>query len=221
MRRFRWLSVEAIPAASDLRRCGWVLVDDDGDPAICLSDLSTAQREPASTLVVAIGDPGERARLLRAGFGDAIGDCALDELEARAFRLSEWVPRYRRDDRLELDLVARDAFLAGRALGLHPREFELLWRLMAAPGEVVGKVRLLREVWRLRHVPETNSLAVHACRLRHKLAAAGLADAIVTVEDGYSFRENAPALPLQSGVDIFDAHLRLTRDPLLYETVRS
>jgi DNA-binding winged helix-turn-helix (wHTH) protein len=92
---------------------------------------------------------------------------------------------------------------------------------MATPGQVVGKARLLREVWRLHHVPETNSLAVHACRLRNKLTSAGLAHTIVTVQDGYSFRGKASALPLHSGVDILDAYLRLTLDPLLYETVRS
>lgn len=223
MGRFRWLGVRAVPAECDLTRCGWTLLTDRTDAsAVGLSDLTVPPDEPARTLVVGVDDPHERARLLWAGFGDAVGDCALGELAARASRLGEWVPRYRRHDALELDLVARDAFCAGQGLNLHPREFGLLWRLMATPGEIVGKARLLREVWRLRHVPETNSLAVHACRLRAKLAAAGLADRIVTRGDGYQFlgAQDAPAPALQSGIDRLDAHLRLTCDPLLYETVQ-
>jgi DNA-binding winged helix-turn-helix (wHTH) protein len=224
MHRFRWLSARAIPAECDLTQCGWVLAADRADSfAITLNDLSVAPDDPARTLVVGVRDPGERERLLLAGFGEVVGDCTPGELAARAIRLGEWVPRYRRHAGLELDLVVRDAFVAGRGLNLHPREFGLLWRLMATPGETVGKARLLRDVWRLRHVPETNSLAVHACRLRSKLAAAGLADRIATSEDGYRFLadRDLPALPRRTGVDRPDTRLRLTGDPLLYETIKS
>lgn len=228
MRRFRWLSLEALPVACDLRRCGWTLAEHDDGSAILLSDLTRPEEDPARTLIVGIAEPERRARLLNLGFGDVVGDCHLAELEARVLRLSRWVPRYRRHDRLELDIVVRDAFVAEQALSLHPREFGLLWRLMATPGQVVGKARLLREVWRLHHVPETNSLAVHACRLRGKLAAAGLVDVILTEGDGYWFQagsSGASAIPLQpgplqSGLDLLDAHVRLTDDPPLYETVQ-
>lgn len=199
-----------------------MLVDAGDYPTVCLSDLTKPVNDPASTLVVNVHDADRRADLIRTGFGDAIGHCGLGELEARAIRLGEWVPRYRRHDRLELDIVARDAFVGERPLGLHPREFGLLWRLMATPDRVVGKQQLLREVWRLRHVPETNSLAVHACRLRKKLADMDFPDRIVTEGDGYWFRaqgDRISALPLRAGADSLDAHLRLTDDPLLYETV--
>lgn len=217
MRRFRWLGAGAIPAVYDLRRRGWTL----SAAGVILADLSVPVERPSwPTLAVGIADPVTRAHLLLAGFGDAVGcEPALAELEARALRLSEILPRYRRHHELELDLVARDAFVAGRALGLHPREFALLWRLMAAPGEALGKVQLVREVWRLHHVPETNSLAVHACRLRAKLGAVGLADLVVTEGDGYRLAAQAataPALPLHSVVDTVEVHLRLTDDPPLY-----
>lgn len=189
-----------------------------------LADLSSPiGRPPWPTLAVGIADPVTRARLLLAGFSDAVGrEPALPELEARALRLCELLPRYRRHDRLQLDLEARDAFVAGKALGLHPREFALLWRLMATPGEALGKLQLLNEVWRLRHMPETNSLAVHACRLRIKLGAVGLGDLILTEGDGYRLAAQAataPAVPLHSAVDTAEVHLRLTDDPSLYGTL--
>ena len=55
---------------------------------------------------------------------------------------------------------------------------------MDTPGVPVGKLDLLRDVWRMSHVPETNSVAVHASRLRAKLATVGLAGLIQTTPGG-------------------------------------
>lgn len=127
----------------------------------------------------------ERARMLRLGFGDALGRAAgLDELETRVVRLTEMadaLPRYRQHGPVRLDFLAREAYVAGRALGLHPREFALLWRLAETPGEVVSSAELLFDVWRLSFRPETNSLAVHVSRLRSKLRLAGV-DGIVETD---------------------------------------
>jgi two-component system, OmpR family, response regulator len=92
---------------------------------------------------------------------------------------------------LRLDLLARDAFSGRQALGLHPREFALLWRLAEARGAAVCGQDLLREGWRLSFRPETNSLAVHVSRLRAKLRLAGAGGLIETVPFGY--RLAAPA----------------------------
>ncbi|MBW8754871.1 MAG: winged helix-turn-helix transcriptional regulator [Sphingomonadales bacterium] len=105
---------------------------------------------------------------------------------------------------LRLDLLARDGFVGTRRLALHPREFALLWRLADTPGVVVAKRALLSEVWRLCHMPDTNSLAVHVFRLRAKLAGAGLAGLVQTApEGGYllAARDEAspPAIPLLTG----------------------
>jgi two-component system OmpR family response regulator len=89
---------------------------------------------------------------------------------------------------LLLDLIERDARCEGRRLHLHPREFALLWRLSDADGEPVGRLALLRDVWQLRHPPETNSVAVHVCRLRRKLAAVGLATLILTEPGDAGYR---------------------------------
>ena len=142
----------------------------------------------ALVLLVGVDDAAERARLLRLGFGDVLGsNSSLAEIEARALCIaarSETLPRIRNVGRLRLDLLARDGFVGDRPLGLHPREFALIWRLADSPGVPVGKRELVRDVWRMAHVPDTNSIAVHVFRLRAKLAIVGLADLIQTAPSG-------------------------------------
>jgi two-component system, OmpR family, response regulator len=157
-------------------------------------------------LLLGVRRSAERARLLALGFGDVLGDeAALAEVDARAARIGDragMIPGSRTIGPLRLDLTARDAFVAGRKLALHPREFALLWRLADTPGISATREALLREVWHLSHVPETNSLAVHVFRLRAKLTAAGIADLVRTApEGGYMLAPPtdsapAPAIPL-------------------------
>jgi DNA-binding response OmpR family regulator len=106
------------------------------------------------------------------------------------------LPRQRWHGRLMLDLLAREAWADGQPLGLHPREFALLWRLLDQPGQAVTKATLLREVWHLTFQPETNSLAVHVSRLRGKLALAGLGHLVQTDgAGGYCLAAAEPAPP--------------------------
>lgn len=204
MRLFRWFSAGPIPVAFDLRRLGWELIGDSSssgpNPHVVLGcphnlplsewvDLSAASPVQRKWMMMLDVDGSlERARMLRMGFGDALGSRPeLEELEVRALRLAamaDALPRYRQHGALRLDLLAREAFVAGRALGLHPREFALLWRLAEMPGEPVSSVELLFDVWRLSFRPETNSLAVHVSRLRAKLRLAGIDGIVETAGDG-------------------------------------
>lgn len=162
-----------------------------------------------------VEESGDRARMLRMGFGDALGRAAeLDELESRVVRLTELaeaLPRYRQHGSVRLDLLAREAFVAGRALGLHPREFALLWRLAEAPGTAVSSAELLHDVWRLAFRPETNSLAVHISRLRAKLRLAGVDGLIETDAAGqYRLVGDLPRLTFRAGGDWgLDGRLRI------------
>jgi two-component system OmpR family response regulator len=139
-------------------------------------------------LLIGVNEGRERARLLRLGFGDVTGsDVGLAEIDSRAERLAahaDLLPRRRRLGPLVLDLFSRDGEGPRGRLGLHPREFALLWRLAEAPGRRVGKAQLAADVWRLGFVPETNSIAVHVSRLRAKLAIAGLDGLVRTAPDG-------------------------------------
>ena len=129
LREFRWLTANAIPSHLDLRDCGWSLLDetrfaDDAwaspghghDPTALARFLSLHGRlSRRLILLVGIDDAVDRARMLRLGFGEVTGeDVALTELDARARRLAELedtLPRYRRIGRLNLDLLAREAFV--------------------------------------------------------------------------------------------------------------
>ncbi|MBM3594830.1 MAG: winged helix-turn-helix transcriptional regulator [Alphaproteobacteria bacterium] len=139
-------------------------------------------------LLVRIDDAVDRAQMLRLGFGEVTGgDIALPELNARARRLAaleDTLPRYRSIGQLNLDLLAREAYVDKRPLALHPREFGLLWRLADTPGRPVSKGSLVKDVWGMGFVSETNSFAVHVSRLRGKLNTAGLGGVVETVPSG-------------------------------------
>jgi DNA-binding response OmpR family regulator len=222
LRLFHWLCATEIPPACDLRHCGWELVGlENTEPArgsVALAHrarmdahawtrLRDASPAPAHDriLLLGVGDSVERARLLGLGFGDVLGDQpALREVDARATRLvaqAGMLPAQREIGPLRLELLARDGFVADRPLALHPREFALLWRLTDTLGLAVAKRALLSEVWRLCHVPDTNSLAVHVFRLRAKLAASGLHGWVQTAPDGgYMLAPpDRPAIPLPGG----------------------
>lgn len=94
------------------------------------------------------------------------------------------IPRFREAGHVTLDLFHRDGRVEDRWLRLHPREFELLWRLAEEPGRRMTKQQLLADVWRIDFEPETNSVAVHVARVRSKLEAFGLSHMLVTHPDG-------------------------------------
>lgn len=104
------------------------------------------------------------------------------------------IPRFREAGDVTLDLFHRDGRVEDRWLALHPREFELLWRLAEQPGQAMTKQQLLADVWRIMIEPETNSVAVHVARVRAKLAPFGLAGIVGTHPEGGYFLDT-PAGP--------------------------
>lgn len=231
MRQFRWFSAGPVPAAYDLRRLGWHLLEEHRAPSNekayallgrpkelplgqWLKMAGATATERKWMMMLEVSDTGERARMLRLGFGDALDfGASLEELEYRVIRLTHFaqsLPRYRYHGALQIDLLSREGFVAGRALGLHPREFALLWRLADTPGEAVSARELLSDVWRLAFRPETNSLAVHISRLRAKLRLAGIDGVIETLPDGgYCLLPQSRPFMLQTRELVLDHPLRL------------
>lgn len=241
MRQFQWFTAGPVPDGCDLRRLGWTLVEPGFEPPqaeappliamphrAVVSDwvmlVGASAKRRSRVLAVGVEDGLERARLLRMGFGDAIGGrLDLEEIESRALRIDaamRSLPRERSLGPLKLDLLLRDAFVAGRATGLHPREFLLLWRLAEEPGVAIPPSELRSDVWRLAFRPETNSLAVHVSRLRNKLRTAGLDGLVETRSDGADRLAGEilrPALPLADDYLAvppggLDAHLSLGKE---------
>ncbi|MGB3796274.1 MAG: winged helix-turn-helix domain-containing protein [Alteraurantiacibacter sp.] len=173
--------------------------------------LADADRPAWRLVMLGVEDPAERARLLSTGCAEVLSaDTGLHELEARSARVAEMfsmLPRWRDVGPLTLDLFHRDARKGARWLGLHPREFSLIWRLADTPGLRVTRRQLISDVWRLNHEPDTNSVEVHVSRLRNKLAIANCAALVQTaLEGGYRLAdsadlETAPAAPQADALD--------------------
>jgi two-component system, OmpR family, response regulator RegX3 len=70
---------------------------------------------------------------------------------------------------LEIDVRGRRASLAGSALALTTKEFDLLALLASEPGTVVSRQRILREVWDTEWFGPTKTVDVHVASLRKKL----------------------------------------------------
>jgi len=200
---FQWISLRPVPAAWDLRRCGWEQADSAGESngarVALLIDGRAAETAPeqlppalrSRTLVLGLADSAARSRWLAMGYADALAaDLDIEELGQRAARTiaPHPGPVRRRLGRLTLDLLPRDANVDGCRLRLHPREFALLWRLAEVPGALVKRAELLRDVFDLSFDPGTNRLAVHVCRLRKKLALAGFSDLLATVPGESAYR---------------------------------
>lgn len=82
--------------------------------------------------------------------------------------------RFRHAGDVTLDLFHHDGRVDDRWLGLHAREFAILWRLAERPGEAVAEADLMADLWRVRFGCEAGDLPAHVARLAAKLEAAGL-----------------------------------------------
>jgi two-component system phosphate regulon response regulator PhoB len=89
---------------------------------------------------------------------------------------------------IHLDRERHRCFLDGQEVELTAKEFDLLERLMARPGRVMTRERLLDQVWGSDIAVTSRTIDTHLKRLREKLGAAG--DLIETVRGvGYRFAE--------------------------------
>jgi len=68
-----------------------------------------------------------------------------------------------------LDFQAQAATLAGQAVTLTPREFDLAWVLMLEPGRFVSRAELAARVWGGSSEVSNHTLAQHVHALRKKL----------------------------------------------------
>lgn len=126
-----------------------------------------------------------------------------------------------------LDLFHRDGSVEGAWLHLHPREFELLWRLAESPRQRLSRRQLLAEVWRIDYDLDTNRVEVHVARVRAKLHAFGLSWLIATDPlGGYSLDADASPMMLdnpragwQFSQQYLDSYLRISNDENVEATI--
>lgn len=92
---------------------------------------------------------------------------------------------------ISIDVVARVARVGDTVLDLTPREYELLKTMLASPGRLLTKARLLRAVWGTAYAEEGHYLHVYVSKLRRKLAAAdptSVSRDLIVAEPGVGYR---------------------------------
>jgi DNA-binding response OmpR family regulator len=89
-----------------------------------------------------------------------------------------------------LEIRPRDGLVtaAGRALTLSVREFGLLVALARAPGAIVRREDLFREVWGGRLRPGDRSIDVYVHKLRVKLETAVPGTSFIHTHVGFGYR---------------------------------
>ncbi|HEX9894665.1 MAG TPA: response regulator transcription factor [Gemmatimonadales bacterium] len=79
------------------------------------------------------------------------------------------LPSIERFGEIEVNPASRTVYRAGQAVGLTPREFDLLLALLKRRGAVGSRVELLREVWGYQAEVMSRTVDMHVAELRRKL----------------------------------------------------
>ncbi|WP_127498897.1 response regulator [Actinoplanes solisilvae] len=123
----------------------------------------------------------------RAGSADKVAalDAGADDYITKPFGVDELLARMRAVTRrsqpgsegvpmvvvgdFTVDFAARVVTGGDREVRLTPREWDLLEHLARHPGKLLGRERLLQEIWGPQYRTETNYLRQYMARLRRKL----------------------------------------------------
>lgn len=136
-----------------------------------------------------------RVQALDAGADDVlVGLCDMDELLARLRAIVRRMSGHANSSLcfggVELNMNSRDVFVHGTRLALSRREYHALELLLLRRGTILTKTAFLNHLYCGSEEPEMKTIDVIVCRLRKKLADAGLPTLIDTVwGSGYIVRE--------------------------------
>ncbi len=185
----------------DAHRADLILLDLGLPDADGVSIIRRVRAEAATPIIVLSARDEERDKIagLDAGADDYLTKpFGTDELDARiraVLRRATGGPAGAEGrltlGTISLDPVGHEVAVGGVPVHLTPREFELLRVLLAHPGRVVTKGRLLRAVWGVAYAEEGHYVHVYVNRLRRKLAAAdptGTAADLIATEPGIGYR---------------------------------
>ncbi len=207
---------EAADGASALRR--WEM----HRPDIVLLDLGLPDldgiaivrriRKEATTPIVILSgryDEREKVEALEGGADDYVTKpFSVEELNARLHVALRHAVGPAADTTgriaigaLEFDAARHEVRVAGVHVDLTPREFEILRVLLAHPGRLVTKGRLLRAVWGEAYQGEDSYVYVHVSQLRRKLADAdGRLRELIVTEPGVGYRIREPEAETLGGL---------------------
>jgi two-component system KDP operon response regulator KdpE len=163
--------------------------------------IRRVRRDAATPILVlsARGQEADKVAALEAGADDYVTKpFGMAELRARIVALIRRAvgpagepTGVLRNGSITLDATRRLVTVSEHELSLTPREYELLRVMLASPGRVLTRGRLLRAVWGTAYTEEGHYLHVYVSRLRRKLAEAdpdGDARDLVTAEPGIGYR---------------------------------
>jgi two-component system KDP operon response regulator KdpE len=189
----------------ETERADLVLVDlglPDQDGGVIVRRI---RRESATPILIltARADERDKVAALDAGADDYVTKpFGMDELRARVGALLRRAGGPSADPTgivrlgpIVMDIAARRVVVAGSEVDLTPREYELLKVMIAQPGRLLTKGRLLRAVWGTAYADEGHYLHVYVSRLRRKLERAdpsGTASDLITAEPGIGYRIGEP-----------------------------
>jgi len=164
-----------------------------------LAKLRSGGDEVPVIVLSARGSEPERVAGLELGADDYVAKPASPrEVAARVKavlrRAKPAGPRTIAFGTVEIDVTARKVTRGAELIELRPKEFDLLVRMASAPGEVLSRQDLLREVWgSSSEWQDPGTVTVHIRRLRRAIEAdPAKPDHIVTVYGiGYRF-DQAP-----------------------------
>jgi two-component system, cell cycle response regulator CtrA len=95
-----------------------------------------------------------------------------------------------------MDLAAREALVSGRPVHLTTKEYAILELLVLRRGAVLSKENFLDHLYGGMDEPDAKIIDVFICKLRKKLAQAGVDNLIGTVWGrGYIVRDGSPNVP--------------------------
>lgn len=152
-------------------------------PAVVLADTAT---------------PQAKARALDQGADDfVITPCDIEEIMARIRAVVRRSMGHARSilrcGPVELSLDRREVQVRGQRLVVSRREFAVLELLFLKQGTILNKTAFLNHLYCGTEEPEMKTIDVIICRLRKKLAAAGVPTLVDTVWGcGYILREPSP-----------------------------
>jgi two-component system KDP operon response regulator KdpE len=187
----------------DAHRADLVLLDLGLPDRDGVEVIRRIRREGTTPIIIlsARGDERDKIGGLEAGADDYLTKpYATDELNARIRAVLRRAGGPDADPLgclrlgpIELDVVRREARVAGEPVHLTPREYELLKVMLSHQGRVLTKARLLRAVWGVAYSDESTYIHVYVNRLRRKLGAAAAAggatlDGLIETEPGIGYR---------------------------------
>ena len=144
--------------------------------------LDACRSWSADVPVIVLGgeesEPGDRLRAFEHGCDDYLAPpFDYQELLARIRAVLRRSTPPERDlveaGEIAIDRLTRRVTVAGSAVVLAGKEYQLLLKLASDPTRVFTKEELLREVWGYKSQGRTRTLDSHASRLRRKLVDTG------------------------------------------------